>query len=246
MELKQYVVAGISSDIGRIIAQELSSDPLVQIVGTMRRAHSDDTDVFGNNVEIVDRCDLTTELGCSRLASLVDDRFDRPFGYIHSIGEFWEHVPFLSVSPQQARTMLESHVATLQSALYALIPLMRARGGASCIAFSCNSVRYNYPWMASFTTSKAAIESLIRSLANEFAGDGLRFNSLTLASVKTDKVHASKPHGDFEHYIEPKELVPIVRFLMSEEAHLINGNAISLFEHSPRYYREGYFERISK
>src|SRR5207253_1110551 len=140
---------------------------------------------------------------------------------IHSVGNFWNHDPFLQVGPAQATQMFESHVNTLYNAFQSLIPVMQSKGGASCIAFSCNSVKYNYPWMASFTASKAAVESLMRSLANEFSVDGIRFNSLVLASVKTQKVHDSKPHGDFEHYIAPEELVPIVRFLISHEARLV-------------------------
>lgn len=238
-------MTGISSDIGGIIARNFAADSGMQVVGTMRRSRSPEI-VFPPNVRIIDNCDLAVTADCAKLAALVDEQFDGPFGYVHSVGDFWEHVPFLDVGPDQARHMFDSHVTTLYNVFHSLVPVMRAKGGASCVAFSCNSVRYNYPWMASFTAAKAATESLIRSLANEFSGDGLRFNSLVLASVKTPKVLNSKPHGDFEHYISPEDLVPIIRFLMSREARLINASSINLFEHSPLYYRQGYFERIGK
>ncbi len=123
---------------------------------------------------------------------------------------------------------------------------MKDKGGGSSIAFSCNSVKYNFPWMASFTASKSAVESLIRSLANEYSGDRMFFNSLVLASLKTDKVKKSKPNGDFAHFIPPQDLVPIIEFLFSDSAYLINGNSINLFQHSEKYYHTGYFERVAR
>src|SRR5206468_190780 len=109
-----------------------------------------------------------------------------------------------------------------------------------------NSVRYNYPWMAPFTAAKSALESLTRSLANEYSAHNLRFNSLVLSSVQTPKVHESKPHGDFEHYLPPRDLVPVIDFLLSPEAYLVNGNSIQLFDHSESFFHQGYFQRIEK
>jgi NAD(P)-dependent dehydrogenase (short-subunit alcohol dehydrogenase family) len=100
--------------------------------------------------------------------------------------------------------------------------------------------------MAAFTASKNAVDSLIRSLAHEFAGDGLRLNSLVLASLKTKKVRASKPHGDYAHFIAPQEIVPIVHFLMSSASMLVNGNSIDVYRYSKDFYRRGYFERVSQ
>jgi len=100
--------------------------------------------------------------------------------------------------------------------------------------------------MASFTAAKSAVESLVRSLANEFSGDGMRFNSLVLASVKTKKVKQSKPHGDFLHFIPPSDILPVIKFLLSGDAYLVNGNAINLFKHSDQFYHAGYFERVAR
>ncbi len=244
-EAKQVIITGISSELGQVLATELSKELDVKVIGTMRRKRTK-KDSFPPNVQVLDDCDLTNPSCCEVAAKVVDREFSGPFGFVHSVGDFWNHVSFLDFGPKQATRMFESHVTTLYNVLQSLVPIMLTKGGSSCVAFSCNSVRYNYPWMASFTASKSAVDSLIRSLANEFSGQNLRFNSLVLASVKTQKVHDSKPHGDFDHYISPRDIIPIVRFLLSPESRLINGSTINLFEHSEQFYRQGYFERISR
>lgn len=224
---------------------DLAKDSDVRVIGTMRRRLLAD-ERFPDNVSVIDECDLTQPSSCARIADAVSKTFTSPFGFIHSVGEFWEHTPFLSNTPDAARGMFESHVITLYNALHALIPVMQSKGGGSSIVFSCNSVRYNYPWMAPFTASKSAIDSLVRSLANEFSAYNLRFNSLALASLQTPKVLNSKPHGDHSHFIPPHDLVPIIRFLLSEASYLVNGNTINLFVHSDEFFESGYFKRISK
>jgi NAD(P)-dependent dehydrogenase (short-subunit alcohol dehydrogenase family) len=244
-ESKQIIITGISSELGRVLAGELGKDRGVQIIGTMRRVKKT-TDKFSPRVVVIDDCDLTKPSCCKRLAEEAMDRFKGPFGFIHSVGDFWNHDPFLDFGPEKAKRMFASHVTTFYNALQSLIPVMQTYKGGSCIAFSCNSVRYNYPWMASFTASKSAVNSLVRSLSNEFSGDGIRFNSLVLASLKTQKVRNSKPHGDFVHFIPPKDLVPVIEFLLSKDSYLVNGNSINLFRYSEQFYHAGYFQRILK
>lgn len=243
-ESRQIIITGISSELGSVLGRSLANGKDVEIIGTMRRNRTQQ-DKFPLNIHLIDECDLTKPECCEQVAELARKHFKGPFGFIHSVGDFWDHVPFLEFGPEKATRMFESHVTTFYNILQALIPVMKIKGGGSSIAFSCNSVRYNYPWMASFTASKSALESLVRSLANEFSGDQMRFNSLALASLKTEKVKNSKPHGDFEHFIPPEDLIPLVEFLLSPESYLINGNAINLFQHSDQFYNAGYFERVA-
>lgn len=243
--LKHIVLTGASSELGAFLLQRFSEISGTQIIATMRRERRVD-DVYGPNVRLLDKLDLTQRDACERLGREVGESFSGNFALIHSVGDFWDHLPFEEFDGDQAATMFESHVTTLYNTLASLIPVMKHNGGGSVVTFSCNSVRYNYPWMAAFTASKSAVDSLVRSLANEFSGNGIRLNSLVLASVKTRKVQQSKPHGDFVHFISPSDIFPVVQFLLSDTSFLVNGNTINLFEHSDQFFRTGYFERISK
>lgn len=211
--MKNIIIGGVSSDLGRVLAKELACVRGRVIVGTTRQ----DSEVrlgLPAGVKIISKCDLADDSACSVLAEEASC-FDGPFGYIHSVGNFWEHVPFNEWNSENAAEMWNSHVHTLYVVLQKLVPVMIAKGGGSTIAFSCNSVRYNYPWMTAFTAAKSAVDCLIRSLANEFAEHDLRFNSLVLSSLHTAKVADSKPNGDVDNFIPPCDLLPTIEFLMS-------------------------------
>lgn len=242
---RQVLVAGASSDIGKVIVRHVGELSRSVVIAAMRRKASSNAK-FPKGVNVIDCCDLTRTEDCQRMADLANSKFNEPFGYVHSVGDFWDHVALEEFSPAQARIMFQSHVDTLYNSVHALIPIFKDKGGGSVVAFSCNSVRYNYPWMASFTSSKAAVESLIKSLAHEFSGDGIRFNAIALASVRTKKVVGSKPHGDIEHYLPTEALLPVIEFLLSRNSGPINGTILQAYMHSDRFYNQGYFERIRK
>lgn len=242
---RRVAIGGASSDIGGVLVRHYIRARGHRVVGTMRRAATN-SDPRSRNLSIMDMCDLAQPACCDRLAKELDDAFDGPFAYIHSVGNFWDHVPFLSFPPEVAAEMLASHVTTFYNVTQSLVPVLIKKGGGSVVAFSCNSVRYNYPWMAAFTSSKAAIESLVKSLAHEFSGKSIRFNAIVLASMKTEKVIASKPRGDTEHYLPPEDIIPAVDFLISDKGRHVTGNAINVYMHSDSFYKRGYFERIKK
>jgi len=65
------------------------------------------------------------------------------------------------------------------------VPAMRARGGGSILLLSSINAGFATPTLAAYAASKAAIESLTRTAALEFAPDGIRVNAIAPASVDT-------------------------------------------------------------
>lgn len=65
------------------------------------------------------------------------------------------------------------------------VPAMRVRGGGSILLLSSINAGFATPTLAAYAASKAAIESLTRTAALEFAPDGIRVNAIAPASVDT-------------------------------------------------------------
>src|SRR6266849_2435609 len=101
---KSIVITGISSELGNIAAHEFAREDGSQIIGTMRRSLRAD-DGFPPNIHVFENCDLTKPECCMSLARLASEKFSEAFGFVHSVGDFWEHVPFLDFGPDQARKM---------------------------------------------------------------------------------------------------------------------------------------------
>lgn len=71
------------------------------------------------------------------------------------------------------------------------VPRMRAAGGGSILLLSSINARFATPTLAAYAASKAALESLTRTAALEFAPDRIRVNAIAPASVDTPLLRQS-------------------------------------------------------
>ena len=69
----------------------------------------------------------------------------------------------------------------------AVLPDMQAAGGGSIVNFGSISWMLKQGGMAAYTTSKAAVQGLTRSLARDLGVHGIRVNTLVPGWVMTDK-----------------------------------------------------------
>ena len=68
----------------------------------------------------------------------------------------------------------------------AIIPLMRAVGGGSIINMASESAFVGFPMHPAYTSSKAAVVHLSRSMAVRYAADNIRVNSLCPGTINTE------------------------------------------------------------
>lgn len=68
----------------------------------------------------------------------------------------------------------------------AVIPLMRAVGGGSIINMGSESAFVGFPMHPAYTSSKAAVVHLTRSMAVRYAEDNIRVNSLCPGTINTE------------------------------------------------------------
>jgi len=95
----------------------------------------------------------------------------------------------------------ERHATNLRHQFFAtqaVAPDMARRGGGSVINMGSISWLRGRPGMVCYTTAKAAINGLTRTLARELGGKGIRVNSILPGAIRTprqDAMWASDPTG---------------------------------------------------
>jgi short-subunit dehydrogenase len=243
-ERQSFLITGASSYLGKVLSNYLSKKDSNKVFLTSRSVCNFKDLENLDHVKYLPNIDLLKENDLQKLRSEVEDFFGGKFNIIHSVGYFRAHEPFENTNLEEAKNMVASHYLTLYGVVYAMLPLLRQRKGGHIIAFSCNSVKYRYPYMISFTAAKAAIESFIGGIANEFGKDGILANALALSSLQTPFVRESKPFGDYEHYIHLEDIAALCEELVKNPFKLMNGNTLSLYEYSDTFFHQGYFERI--
>jgi 2-keto-3-deoxy-L-fuconate dehydrogenase len=117
------------------------------------------------------------------------------------------------------------------------VPAMRAQGGGSILLLSSINAGFATPTLAAYAASKAAIESLTRTAALEFAPDGIRVNAIAPASVATPLLQdsfdraadpqAARAANVLRHPLgrlgTPEDVAELALFLASDRASWITG-----------------------
>ena len=190
--------------------------------------------------------DLLEEDHLNTLVGAAKEFFSGQFIVIHCTGYYEGQEPLETTSIAESSRIFESNFTAVYNLTVKLLPLMIERRGGHFVAFSCNSVKYNYPQMAPFTAAKSAIESLFRTIANEFYGKGVYANCFQLATLSTEHEFERKPFGDHNNWLKLSEVVTYVQQFVNQPNQLHNGNSIQLYHYSDSFFNKSYFERIKK
>lgn len=140
------------------------------------------------------------------------------------------------VSDEDFSLLLDIHLVGTLRASRAAYSLLKISRGA-IVNIGSVGARLGLPGRASYCSAKAGIEGLTRTLAVEWAPEGIRVNSvnpgyvrtaLTEAQIESGQLHPSPieartPLGRFGL---PEEIAGPINFLFSQEASFITGHSL--------------------
>jgi len=132
------------------------------------------------------------------------------------------------VEPEQWRRTLALNLDHQFFATQAVVPGMEARGGGAVILFGSGSWMRGITNMVGYTTAKAAINGLTRTLAKELGGKRIRVNCIVPGAIVTERQRRlwTPPESDaallerqaLKFRIMPAHVARMALFLASEEA----------------------------
>ena len=91
----------------------------------------------------------------------------------------------LKTQEEQARRLMEVNYWGVFNCMRAQIPVMLDRGGGTIVNMASSLGLYPGPHSASYSAAKHAVVGLTGSVAKEYAGKGVRINSVCPAFIDT-------------------------------------------------------------
>jgi len=157
----------------------------------------------------------------------------RVAGLVHSAGTA-DPTGIDGVTPDNFDAGLALHVRALILMTQAFREDLRASPGAAIVALSSINATLGSGMIPIYSAAKGAVLGLIRSMADDLAGDGIRVNAVSPGMIDTPIMASTRVAlpGHFERrimlgrYGEPAEVARVIRFLLSDEASYVTAAEI--------------------
>lgn len=162
----------------------------------------------------------------------VDDivaRFGRIDILAHLVGGFSGGKSIAETDDAMFQLMLDLNLHSTFNMLRAVIPHMRRAKGGRIIAIGSRAAESPAPGVGAYSASKAALVSLVRTVALENKDLPLTANVILPGTMDTPGNRKAMPKGDASKWVQPASVASLILWLASDSGKDVNGAAIPIY-----------------
>ncbi len=235
---KRVIITGAGGSIGSLVAeamaargatiglQDISADKVEAVRQRIEAAG-------GSAVALVS--DLSTAEGASSMVHEGAARLGGLDVLVNGAG-INRRKPITDVTPDDFDAIVAVNMRAVYFASQAAHEVMRPTGGGAIVNLSSLSARFSFVTISVYAATKAAVSSMTRSCAREWAADGIRVNCIEPSVIKTEftKPLWGEPHRQrwFDETTPigrlalPEEMIGSIIFLATDASAYITGQSI--------------------
>jgi len=145
--------------------------------------------------------------------------------------------PAAELDDARLAAVVDVHLGGTVRAARAAHPHLVAAGGGAIVAVSSIAGRVGFAGRLSYAAAKGGIDALVRTLATEWAADGVRVNAVAPGFVATPMIARQIELGEVDEgarsarvplgrFARPEEIADVIAFLASEAASYVTGHVL--------------------
>ena len=216
----------------RVIALDYNEAKLNELIPIWKSAGLDITPM---------QCDVTSAEAVSSAFRKIGEIFPK-LSILANIAGVVRYGKIEDLSEADWDFQLDTNLKAMFLTCREAVKLMRANGSGSIINISSVQAMARQQTVAPYAASKGGVISFTRSIALDYAADGIRANAVLPGSVETPMLRAageqfnpSDPDGAMKNWgalhplgflIQPRDIANVIAFLASDEARVITGAPI--------------------
>jgi NAD(P)-dependent dehydrogenase (short-subunit alcohol dehydrogenase family) len=225
MKDKVVLVTGANGGLGTYVTQAFL-DAGAAVVGTSPKIQQS---AFNHPGFTAMAAAISTREDARALVDQVVGRFGRLDVVAHTIGGFAGGQSIADTDDETFQRMLDMNLYSLFHILRATIPPLRQCGNGRLIAIGSRAAVDPGAGVGAYSASKAAMVSLIRTVAVENKDAGLRANVILPGTMNTPANRKAMPKADFSKWVPPSAVASLITWLASEAGKEVNGAVIPVY-----------------
>ena len=228
--MKNVLVTGASKGIGKCIAQELSKSFNVFVTARTEKALKE-LNVVGYYI-----CDLEKSTDLAKLKEfIIENKIDI---LVNNAGEYiYNSIENMDYSHISEIFKINSIAPAFLAS--AVVPYMKSQKWGRIVNIGSISGVMGEAFASMYSATKASLIGMTKALALELASENITVNTINPGWVDTELGKDSIESSEFSEdeilecipqrrFVEPIEVANLVKYLISEEAKGLTGQAINL------------------
>ena len=225
MKGKVVLVTGAHGGLGVHVTQGFL-DAGATVIGTSRKIQQSD---FKSPNFTAMPVEISTPQAANGLLDQVVARFGRIDVLAHTIGAF---AGGQSVAETDEATFQKMFDLNFKSAFYLLraaLPAMRKTGNGRIVAIGSRAAVDPGPGVGAYSASKAALVSLIKTIALENKDVGITANVILPGTMDTPANRKMIPNADISKWVQPANVASLVVWLAGDAGADVTGAVIPVY-----------------
>lgn len=232
MKDRAILITGASSGIGRTVATYLANQGAKVVLVARRKEKLEEiAGQIGENACYY-VCDLQQANQIEGIFSYCLNNEIKLDGFVHSAG-IAQPVPVRAASPKSIEQMMQINAISFMELARFFYNKKYSNSGSGIVAISSMAAVRPVSGQASYAASKAALNAMVKVMAQEFLKRKIRVNAIMPSYVDTPMVAEGTGFGMSNGIdqmplgvIAPQQIAFLVEFLLSDKAAHITGAEI--------------------
>jgi NAD(P)-dependent dehydrogenase (short-subunit alcohol dehydrogenase family) len=225
MKGKIALVTGANGGLGSHVTKALL-DAGAAVVGVSRKIQQSE---FDSTSFTALPAEISTAAGAKSMVDSVVARFGRLDVVVHTVGGFAGGQSIAETDDATFQRMLDVNLNSTFYLLRAVLPPMRKTGKGRIVAIGSRAALEPGPRVGAYSASKAAMASLIKTVALENKDVGITANVILPATIDTPANRTAMPSADYSKWVQPASIAALIVWLASENGRDVNGAAIPVY-----------------
>jgi 3-oxoacyl-[acyl-carrier protein] reductase len=225
MKGKVALVTGANGGLGSFVTRALL-DAGATVIGLSRKIQQSE---FNNPSFTALPAEISTANGAKSAVDTIVARFGRLDVVAHTVGGFAGGKSIAETDDATFQRMFEINLTSTFHILRAVLLVMRKTGNGRIIAIGSRAALEPGAGVGAYSASKAAMVSLIRTVAQENKDVGITANVILPGTMDTPANRQSMPGADFSKWVQPATVASLIIWLAGDSAKDVNGAVMPVY-----------------
>src|SRR5215469_9782124 len=224
MRDKVVLITGAKGGLGSLVTRRFLSAG-AKVIGSSRSISQGD---FPQPNFTPHPVDFTKPAAVREAVDSIVRLFGRLDVLVHVLGGFAGGPTVAETDDSMWEQMRDLNLTSVFYVLRAAIPHLRKSGSGRIVAIGSLTAVEPHPRLGAYVTFKAALTTLVRTVALENKDAGLSANVVLPGTMDTPANRKSMPGADYSKWVQPENVADVVLWLADERAGHITGSTISI------------------